>query len=124
MKWLGLTAGLLSASLCLVGWVYLRNRDTSDWRPPEGQSARVDARAALAALEGPRCPRGCRAQVLGRVRPERWLVRVTLRGQSQCLQIDIDRFAIARDGLDGVQASRCYALPARGAVSQGQVRRG
>jgi hypothetical protein len=109
MRWLGLTVGLLGVSLCLLGWVYLRDREPSGWRPPEAQAARVDARIALAALEGPRCPHGCHAQVLGRVQPEYWLVRITLRGRPQCLQLDLDTFAIGQYGLVGTQPSRCQA---------------
>ena|ERR1700679_2218866 len=107
MRWLGLTAVLLGASLCLVGWVYLRDRDPSSWRAPEGQAARVDARTALAALEGPECPRGCRARVIGRLQAGRWLVRVTLHGRAQCVQIDLDTFAIGQHGLVGVRSSSC-----------------
>jgi hypothetical protein len=109
MRWLGLTVGLLGASLCLAGWVYLRDRDPGSWRPPEDQAAHVDARTALAALEGPVCARGCRSQVLGRVRPGSWLVRVTLRGRPECLRIDLDTFAIGQYGLVGAQLSRCEA---------------
>ena len=107
MRWLGVTVALLAATLALVGWVYLRDRDTANWRPPEAQAVHVDARVALAALEGPECPRGCRARVLSRVRPEYWLVRITLRGRPRCLQIDLDAFAIGQYGLVGAQPSRC-----------------
>ncbi len=109
MRWLGVTAGLLSASLCLVVWIYLRDRDTSNWRPPERQLARVDATAALTALSGAEpCRSGCAAELLGRTQPHRWLVRVTVRGRPQCLQIDLDTFAFSRQhGLSGVQPSRC-----------------
>jgi len=38
MKWLYVTIGLLTTCVCLVGWIYLRDRDTN-WRPPEPQLA-------------------------------------------------------------------------------------
>ena len=107
MRWLGLTAGLLSACLLLVAWVYLRDRDTSSWRPPEGQLARADARTAFAVIGGVRCRPGCGAQVIGRIQPQRWLVRLTLRGRPRCLRIDIDTFATGPLGLSGIQPSRC-----------------
>jgi hypothetical protein len=34
MKWLYITVGLLATSVCLVGWIYLRDRDTSSYLPP------------------------------------------------------------------------------------------
>jgi hypothetical protein len=107
MRWLGLTVGLLCASTLLLAWVYLRDRDASSWRPPEGQLARADARTAFAVLGGVRCRPGCRAQVIGQIRPQRWLVRLTLRGRPQCLRIDIDTFATGPRGLSGIQPSRC-----------------
>jgi hypothetical protein len=37
MRWLYLTIALLATSACLIGWLYLRDRDTN-WRPsPEHQ---------------------------------------------------------------------------------------
>ncbi len=107
MRWLGLTAGLLCASLLLVTWVYLRDRDSSSWRPPEGQLARADARTTFAVLSGARCRPGCGVQVIGQIRPQRWLVRLTLRGQPQCLRIDLDTFTTGPRGLYGITPSRC-----------------
>jgi hypothetical protein len=108
MRWLYVTAGLLSASFCLVAWIYLRDRDTSSWRPPERQLVRVDAAVTLTALSGADCRSGCTAELLGRTRSHRWLVRVTVRGRAQCLQINLDTFAVSQQhGLSGVQPSRC-----------------
>jgi hypothetical protein len=107
MRWLGVTAGLLAASASLVAWVYLRDRDTSGWRLPERQIVRADTAATLTAFAGPDCRPGCAAQLLGRTQPHRWLVRITVRGRSLCLQIDPDVFAVSPRGLDGVQPSRC-----------------
>jgi hypothetical protein len=108
MRWLYATVCLLGASVCLIAWVYLRDRDPSSWRPPEGQLARVDAKATLAALQGPVCRAGCTSELLGRVRTDRWLARITVRGRAQCVQIDLDTFASSEQhGLSGVQPSRC-----------------
>jgi hypothetical protein len=108
MRWLCATVCLLSVSAGLIAWVYLRDRDPSSWRPPEGQLARVDARATLAALQGPDCRRGCASELLGRIQTDRWLARVTIRGHAQCVQIDLDTFASSElHGLSGVQPSRC-----------------
>lgn len=35
MRWLLVTIALLAASACLVGWIYLRDRGDTNWRPPE-----------------------------------------------------------------------------------------
>ncbi len=40
MRWLYITIALLAASACLVGWIYLRDRDTN-WRPPERHLAPI-----------------------------------------------------------------------------------
>jgi hypothetical protein len=112
MRWLYATVGLLTASLCLLAWVYLRDRDPSTLPQPERQLARVDAATALATLGGADCRSGCAAAPLRRIQPHRWLVRVTVQGQPQCLQIDLDTFAVTRrHGLSGVRPSRC---PLRG----------
>jgi hypothetical protein len=126
MRWLAATSALLTASLCLLAWIYLRNRDTSDWRPPtrKGQLARTDAARALIALGGSDCSSsssssstssssrssssGCAAELLGRDGSDRWLVRLTVGGRSECLRIDLRTFAVSeRQGLSGVQPSRC-----------------
>jgi hypothetical protein len=108
MRWLCVTVGLLSACLCLVAWIYLRDRDPASWRPPEGQLARVDAAATLAALRGADCHSGCTEKLLGRVHTDRWLARITVRGRAQCVQIDLDTFASSQQhGLLGVRPSRC-----------------
>jgi hypothetical protein len=110
MRWLYLTIGLLGASACLIAWIYLRDRDPSSWRPPERQMVRADAAATLAALSGGGCRSGCATELLGRTRQHRWLVRITVRGRRQCLQIDPYTFALSQEhGLSGVWPSRCVA---------------
>ncbi|HSZ69882.1 MAG TPA: hypothetical protein VK756_05940 [Solirubrobacteraceae bacterium] len=107
MRWLALTVGLLCASVALVGWVYLRDRDTASWRPSERQLARVDAEDVLSAVGGGACRTGCASQELGRVRPRRWLVRVTAGGRTLCLEIDLDAFAMSPRGVAGARLARC-----------------
>jgi hypothetical protein len=113
MRWLYTTLGLLSASVCLVAFVYLRDRDTSGSRPGEYETAHADGVDTLVALGHGDCA-GCTTQVLSRIGPRRWLVRITVEGRAQCLQIDLARFASTRDhGLTGVRRVRCAAKPDR-----------
>jgi hypothetical protein len=115
MRWLYVTLGLLSVSACLLAWVYLRDRDTN-WRPPEHQLARIDAAATLNVLGG-ECRSGCATKLLGLKRTEshRWLMHVTVSGRTQCLQINLDTFAVSpQHGLSGVQPSRCASHPSAG----------
>jgi hypothetical protein len=108
MKWLGVTLGLLAASVCLVGWIYLRDRDTSGWLPPEGRLAHADANYALAELGGQECPSHCSADVLGQTQPHHWLVRFTVVGRPECLLIDLRTFAVSQQhGLSGVRLQSC-----------------
>jgi hypothetical protein len=108
MRWLFVTVGLLLASVCLVGWIYLRDHDTSGWRPSERQRVQSDASTALIVISDAGCRSGCATEVLGRTRPHRWLVRLTVRGRSRCLQIDVDTFRVSqRHGFTGVQSRRC-----------------
>jgi hypothetical protein len=108
MRWLAVTIGLLAASLSLAAWVYLRDRDTSGWRGPERPIALADVTAALGAFGGRGCHSACAAKLLERRQSGRWLARITVRGQTQCLEIDLDTFASdSRHGLSGVQPSRC-----------------
>jgi hypothetical protein len=107
MRWLALTAALLSASVALLAWVYLRDRHTDDWRPPERQLARADARAATAALAGASCHAGCAIELLAHTSSDVWLVRLDLRPRPQCLQIELRAFATGPLGLSGVWPARC-----------------
>jgi hypothetical protein len=108
MRWLGITLGLLSACACLVVWIYLRDRDTSNWRLPERQIASADAARTLAAFGGADCAQRCAVELVGRVDSHHWLVRITVRGRPQCLQLDLATFATdQRHGLAGVKPSRC-----------------
>jgi hypothetical protein len=107
MRWLGLTVALLSASAALLAWVYLRDRDTADWRPPQRQLARADAQVAAAALTGASCHAGCVTELLARVSSDGWLVRLDSRGRPQCLRIDLGTFATGPRGFSGVRSIRC-----------------
>ena len=104
MRWLALTLALLAASAGLLAWVYLRDRDTSDWLAPERQRVHSDG---WVVLTGEDCHRGCAVSVQGRVGPHLWLVRLAVRGSVQCVQIDPETFTVtARDGLVGVRGAR------------------
>jgi hypothetical protein len=108
MRWLGVTLGLLGACVCLVAWIYLRDRDTAHWRLTERQIATADAARTLAAFDGADCARRCTVKLLGHIDSHNWLVRITVRGQSQCLQLDLAAFATdQRHGLAGVEPSGC-----------------
>jgi hypothetical protein len=107
MRWLLLTLVLLSSSAGLLGWIYLRDRDTH-WRPPEAQLASSAAEGALSELGGAGCTVGCSAKVLANPAPHRWLARITVRGRSSCVQIDLRAFTVnGPHGLTGVEPSRC-----------------
>jgi len=110
MRWFYVSVGLLATSFCLVTWIYLRDRNT-DWRPPEAQLARADAALMLNnVLRGTVCRYGCAAVVLGHNASHRWLVCITVRHRSRCLEINLDAFTFSQQhGLSGVQArsSRC-----------------
>jgi hypothetical protein len=76
MRWLYLTIGLLATSVCLIGWIYLRDRDTAGALPgpTERQLARIDATATLNHLAGADCHPHCSAKLLARTKPEHWLI--------------------------------------------------
>ena len=110
MRWLYVTLGLLAASVCLVGWIYLRDRDTSSYQPPaltERQVAQIAATTTLTELGGGDCGADC-ATVLGRTQPRQWLVRITVKGHPRCLRISLDTFTVSyQHRLSGVRPSRC-----------------
>jgi hypothetical protein len=109
MRWLYVTIGLLATCACLIGWIYLRDRNTS-WRPPEQQTARADATVANDIL-GANCRSFCATELLGQTGAHRWLVRVTRRGRPECLEIDVATFVVSQQhGLVGVSPRRCPQL--------------
>jgi hypothetical protein len=115
MRWFYVTLGLLASSVCLVGWIYLRDRHTSSYQPSgltERQLAHADASTTLAVLNKANCRSDCAIELLGHTGPHRWLVRLTLKGRPKCLQIDLDTFTFSQQhGLVGVQPSRCAFHP-------------
>ncbi len=109
MKWLLATIVLLAASASLIGWIYLRDRDTN-WHPPGQRLASTDAILALSELRGGRCRFGCQASQLDPASSHRWLVHAILRGRYRCLQIDVNTFTVnGPHGLYGVRTGRCPA---------------
>jgi hypothetical protein len=114
MRWLALTASLLAACVGLVGWVYLRDRYSSQWRLPERQIASVDAARTLEAFAGG-CGRRCEVRLLGRGGHSEWVIRLTVSGRAQCLRLDLTTFATDQPHrLAGVSPNRC---PRRGLTS-------
>ncbi len=108
MRWLALTACLLAACVGLVGWVYLRDRYSSQWRLPERQIASVDAARTLEAFAGAECGRRCGVRLLERGGRSEWVIRLTVSGRSQCLRLDLATFATDQPhGLAGVSPNRC-----------------
>jgi hypothetical protein len=120
MKWLYVTIGLLASSVCLIGWIYLRDRSTSS-KPPaalsnERQMAHIAASITLSEIGGG-CHPDCRAEVLDRSGAHLWLVRVTAHGRTRCLQINLGAFRVnGAHRLSGVRPRRCpnSAAPDRG----------
>jgi hypothetical protein len=107
MRWLYVTIALLATSCCLVAWIYLRDRDTANARAPEQQLARADATTANDIL-GANCRSHCATELLGRTGPHSWLVRVRLKGRPECLEIDIETFAVSeQSGMSGFQRRSC-----------------
>lgn len=108
MRWLGVTLCLLGACVGLVAWIYLRDRDPGNWQLPERQLAATDAARTLVAFGGDNCGRDCAVKLLDRLYPHHWLVRITVQGRSQCLQLDLSTFSTdQRHGLAGVEPSGC-----------------
>jgi hypothetical protein len=119
MKWLYVTVGLLAMSACLIGWIYLRDRDTSSVLPStftERQSAQIAAITIFKELGGGGdCRSGC-ATVLRRTQPRQWLVRITVKWRPRCLRIDLDTFRVSQPAhLTGVQPIRCPHDPSAAA---------
>jgi hypothetical protein len=107
MRWLLATLALLACSAGLLGWVYLRDRDTH-WQPTELQLAYAAAESTLSELGGAGCSAGCSSDVLANPAPHRWIARITVRGRTRCMQIDLQAFGTnGPHGLTGVKPSRC-----------------
>jgi hypothetical protein len=111
MKWLGVTLALLGASAALVGVIYLRDRDPSDWLPPGPTVAHHDALAIAAAIGGT-CPRECIVQALGHPRTDHWTERIEIPSATECVDINVRTFATDDvHGVSGVTRVGCDALP-------------
>jgi hypothetical protein len=107
MKWLGVTVALLTTSLVLVIWIFLRDRHVPDWHPSPAAVAQEDARTVLAALKGYHCHGNCDYQLLGS-NGSRWLTRVTVPWGTRCFEIDIKTFEFSpKNGLSGLARVTC-----------------
>ena len=102
MRWLGVTLGLLGACVCLVAWIYLRDRDASHSVCRNASSRQPTPPARSPHSEAPIAVGRCAVKLVGRIDSHHWLVRITVRGHSQCLQLDLATFATdQRHGLVG-----------------------
>jgi hypothetical protein len=107
MRWFVITLVLLVGSAGLLSWVYLRDRDTH-WQPSEPQLAYAAAEGALGELGGAGCNAGCNAEVLTNPTPHHWLARITIKGKTRCVQIDLQTFTTnGPHNLTGVKPHRC-----------------
>lgn len=107
MKWLVVTIGLLGATAALVAWIYLRDRDTANWRPPERSLAYGDTVTARDVMSFP-CGGRCSVTVLGNPVPHRWLTRIASPWRARCYEIDVDTFEVSQQsGMTGIHAVGC-----------------
>jgi hypothetical protein len=118
MKWLAVTLCLLLASMGLVGWIYLRDRDAGAWQPPERALARADAVTAFDVMGGgPGCDVACNVELVSRLAPRRWLARMTIHASTRCVEIRLDAFSTSEaHGLLGVVPAGCPAPQASAAT--------
>jgi hypothetical protein len=108
MRWLAVTAVLLTLSTSLVAGIYFRDRDT-DFRPPARQLARAEAADLLAHLAvDTTCNGRCTAQVRATPRTGRWFAQIRIRSTMQCFEIDADTFAwTPQHGFSGIGEVSC-----------------
>ena len=110
MKWLAVTAALLTASAALVAGIFLRDRDPS-WRPPPRMAANFDAQRVLTYMAGPDCGRRCSYALLANPRDGHWLARIVDRSRAECVDIDLDKFEInASHGVAGIALIDCDSV--------------
>ncbi len=110
MKWLAATLALLAASAALVAAIYLRDRDTSNWLPPQRAMAHDDA-LSLAANIGGTCPRDCTVRLLGHPRTDHWTERIEIPTATRCFDINVRTFATEDvHGLSGVTRIGCDGI--------------
>ena len=106
MRWLALTFVLLAASATVMVGIYLRDRDSSVWLPPERAAATLDVRTMLLEMH---CPAAqCTYQFLGRPRPNHWVARINNGATARCFDIDLLAFDVSEaHGLSGVVLVGC-----------------
>lgn len=105
MRWLGLTIVLLAASAVLVAGIYLRDRETSSWLPPQRTAANSDVRTMLLQM---RCGGQCTYKLVDNPRPDHWLARIDNGSKIECFDIDLLAFDTSQShGVSGVAAVPC-----------------
>jgi hypothetical protein len=114
VRWLAVTAVLLTASAALVAGIFLRDRDAS-WRPPPRMAADYDAGRVLTYVAGPDCGRRCSYRLLANPRDGHWLARIVDRSRTECVDINLDKFDINQSqGIAGIALINCASAGAAG----------
>jgi hypothetical protein len=114
MRWLGLTIILLAASVALVVGIYVRDRETSNWLPPQRKAANSDVRTMLLQM---RCGGQCTYKLVDNPRPDHWLARIDNGSTIECFDINLLVFDTSHShGVSGVAAIPCESVgrPSRG----------
>jgi hypothetical protein len=111
MRWLAVTIILLALNVCLVTWMYFRDRDTSGSLAPERSLAYVDALSVGHEL-GFACHHGRgKVAVLGSLGQHLWLTRIATGSRTRCYELDLDTFSASKQHrLAGVRTVGCRAV--------------
>jgi hypothetical protein len=109
MRWLAATVGLLAVSLALIAGIYVRDRNPSQWLPPQRNVAGYDAETILLDL---RCGHLCSYTLLGNPRRNHWVARIAMLGATvDCFDIDVTSFDITgTQGISGAHVVRCGSI--------------
>lgn len=109
MIWRLATALIVALTVTLVGFMYLRDRDTSAARLDERRLAAADGREVLGSLTTVQsCAGGCRADAIDRVAPSVWRVRLQTPTWRRCFELQIRAFGYSPEtGFRGLRSVSC-----------------
>lgn len=111
MRWLAATVAMLGASVAIVLGIYLRDRDPSNWLPPQRTVAHSDA-MSLAAFLGGTCPRECAVSLVDHPRADHWTERIEIPTTTICVDINVRTFETQHvAGISGVTSVACSNGP-------------
>jgi hypothetical protein len=96
----------LGASLAVVVVIFLRDRDPSNWLPPQRRVAYSDAMSVAAVLGGT-CPRECSVRLVDHPRADHWTERIEIPTATMCVDIDVRAFDTGAHGIGGVRRVAC-----------------